>query len=147
MAQSAQERKWVHTSLTVANLGEAIDFYRRLLGYELLFVSEGITELAASIVGIRGVSADVAQLRLASSGHVLELIEWHDVSPSDSEHGPTNLGQAHIAFAVDDFDGTLARALELGATQLGDITVFPEGRSVYLRDRNGTFIELEEGAG
>jgi catechol 2,3-dioxygenase-like lactoylglutathione lyase family enzyme len=76
-------------SLTVADLHKAIDFYRNLLGYELPFVSEGVTELAASIVGIDGVSADVAQLRLASSGHILELIQWHEVNTSDSHHGPT----------------------------------------------------------
>jgi hypothetical protein len=40
---------------------------RRLLGYEGLFVTRGIAEEAEPILGLRGVSADVAQLRLRLS--------------------------------------------------------------------------------
>jgi catechol 2,3-dioxygenase-like lactoylglutathione lyase family enzyme len=132
---------WEHTSLSVSDLGQAIAFYRDAFGFEVVFEEGGMDAQIESIVGIAGLRCDLAQLRRPGTRHVLELIAFR--SPSDAP-APTRPGEGHVAFVAEDFDGALERLLWLGASQLGSVTAFAEGRSVYLREPSGSIVELSE---
>jgi len=137
---------WHHTSLAVADIDQAVAFYRAAFGYEVLFLDRNMTDLIRRIVGLAGLRCDLAQLRSPISGHVLELIAFHDVPAGQEEHGPTRAGSSHLAFKVRDFDAALREVQRLGARLIGEVTVFPppEGRCVYCREPSGTVFELEE---
>jgi catechol 2,3-dioxygenase-like lactoylglutathione lyase family enzyme len=135
---------WHHSSLTVDDLDKAIAFCDDFLGYEVQFVSRGITNEADSILGLSGVSADMAQLRLPGSPHTLELIEFTALPHREGDHRPTGSGQAHVAYRTKDFDAALEDALAAGARMIGRVTLFGNERAVYLRAPGGTVIELED---
>jgi catechol 2,3-dioxygenase-like lactoylglutathione lyase family enzyme len=122
----------------------AVAFYRAAFGYEVVFQDRGMTDLIRGIVGLPDVRCDLAQLRSPISGHTLELIAFHDVPPGKDDHGPTRPGKAHLAFKVNDLDQAMTEVQRLGAKRLGEVTLFPEGRSVYCREPSGTIFELEE---
>ena len=96
----------------------------------------------ASMTGVPGLVCDLVQMRSPISGHVLELIAFK--GQSGGEVKPLQPGMAHVAFYVDDLDEALAKVEKLGAVRLGEITQFDEGRSVYVREPAGSFLELEE---
>lgn len=131
---------WEHSSLAVANLDQALDFYRAAFGFALVFEDRGMTDLIELVAGVPGLECDLAQLRLPKSAHVLELIAFRNPSARGSVRPPSG----HVAFLVADLDRALAEVKRLGAEQLGEVTQFPEGRSVYCREPGGSVIELSE---
>jgi catechol 2,3-dioxygenase-like lactoylglutathione lyase family enzyme len=135
---------WEHSSLSVRDLDTAVAFYCQAFGFDVAFEERGMDALIESVVGAPGLRCDLAQLRQPGTNHVLELIAFRQ---GEQEAGsPTHPGEGHVAFVVDDLDGTLERLRALGAEQLGLVTKFPEGRSVYLREPSGSIVELSEGA-
>jgi hypothetical protein len=45
---------------------------------------------------------------------------------------------------VVDLDAGLAKARRHGATPVGEVVTYPDGRSIYLREPGGSVLELEE---
>lgn len=133
---------WHHTSLAVADIDRAMAFYRAAFGYEVLFEERGMAAQIASMTGVPGLVCDLVQMRSPISGHVLELISFKGQGMGAPK--PLRPGMAHVAFYVDDLDEALAKIEKLGAVRLGEITQFDEGRSVYVREPAGSFLELEE---
>jgi catechol 2,3-dioxygenase-like lactoylglutathione lyase family enzyme len=131
---------WEHSSLAVAGFDRALDFYRAAFGYELVFEDRGMTDLIERVAGVPGLECDLAQLRLPGSEHILELIAFRAPPAEGSVRPPSG----HVAFQVADLDHALAEVLRLGAEQLGEVTAFPEGRSVYCREPAGSVFELSE---
>ena len=81
------------------------------------------------------------------NGPTLEIFTYEDM-----EHrGPimaNHTGFTHIAFEIDDFDGTYEKALSMGAGKLGrptDKTIEGVGvlTFVYFRDPEGNIVELQ----
>lgn len=127
-----------HTSLAVDDLDRAVDFYRAAFGCEVAFEDYGMADLIERVAGVSGLECDLAQLRLPHSQHLLELIAFRN--PQVQRGGGPPSG--HVAFLVADLDRALAEVERLGARRLGEVTVFPEGRSVYCREPSGSVFEL-----
>jgi len=131
---------WAHSCLAVDDLDRALAFYCEAFGYELVFEDRGMTDLIERVAGIPGLECDLAQLRLAGSEQLLELIAFRN--PRDVRGG--NPPSGHVAFHVADLDRALEEVERLGAQKLGEVTTFPEGRSVYCREPAGSVFELSE---
>lgn len=129
-----------HTSLAVGDLDRAIDFYRSAFGCEVVFEDRGMRDLIERVAGVPGLECDLAQLRLPQSQHLLELIAFRNPQAQWGGGPPSG----HVAFLVADIDRALAEVELLGARLLGEVTVFPEGRSVYCREPSGSVFELSE---
>jgi catechol 2,3-dioxygenase-like lactoylglutathione lyase family enzyme len=139
-------KSWVHTGLAVNDLDRSSTFYQRAFAYEVVFCERGITREIEDVTGIKGQVCDLAQLRNRYSDHVLELLQFRGFESDDHRvpQAPLRPGEAHVAFVVDDLDRALSFVQSLGASPLGKIASFPEGRAVYCREPGGTFFELEE---
>ena len=150
MTNKTRATSWDHTSLSVADLDSAIRFYESAFGYRVVFEARGLTSQAASITGTPGMEFDVAHLVSPLSPHRLELIQFSAPgsrgSADTSEGAPTAPGAGHLSFVVEDLEHAMATVQALGARQLGAVTHFAEGRSVYFMEPSGTVIELEEGS-
>ena len=82
-----------------------------------------------------------------ADGPTLEIFSYDEMeqqAPMMANHQ----GFTHIAFEIDDFDETYARALDRGAMELGrpterqipDVGVL---KFVYLRDPEGNIVEIQ----
>ncbi len=144
LALAALAEDWDHTSVAVADLDSAIDFYGELLGFEVDFCERGMDAQIASITGVAGLVCDLAQLSSAATVHTLELIAFRRPPNTPEDHGPLRPGQGHVGFRVRDLDAALEQVRRLGGVLIGEVTGFESGRSAYCRSASGSYIELSE---
>lgn len=140
-----QPIRWHHASLTVRDIDPAIVFFREVFGFEPIFIERGMADDIAALTGRPGLICDFTQLRAERYPLILELIafrsEIEDIPPADPL--PWRPGAGHVAFHVDDFEMTVARARAFGAAVLGRAIDFPGGRSIYCQAPGGAFFEIE----
>ena len=134
-----------HTGFVVRDLGKAEAFYRDVLGLKVTArrVRQGAP--ISQIVGYEGAHLSIVIMSLGD-GHDLELIQY--VNPP-AEERPTEergvLGATHLAFIVDDIQGTFQALVSGGAKKLNPPTEVEPGKTAcYLQDPDGNWIELLE---
>ena len=116
----------VHIRYLVDDVDEAIAFYTKLLGFEV------ISNAAPAFADVRR-----GNLRLLLSGPTSSAGR----SMSDgAKPGPGGWNRIH--FHVADIDAEVARLRGSGATFRNDIIDGPGGRQVLLQDPSGNFVEL-----
>ena len=149
-AGTARTKSWDHTALVTNDLRRSVDFYVKAFGYVCDYEEWGISGPMAQMMGIPGLSCDVAQLNSPLTGHGLELLAF---SPSAGEARTNAVAVGHVAFVVDDVEESLKALIALGAVPLGPTTVWPGGhewpsgqRAIYCREPGGTIVELGDAA-
>ncbi len=99
-----------HVGYSVPDLEQAVDFFTRVLGFELVLLDDPIAYPDDRLARWYGVhpraSARFAFLRYG--GTTIELTEWH--TPDQNTVVPTNsaLGGRHFAIAVTDVAAAMA---------------------------------------
>lgn len=121
--------KFIYAGIHVSDLDEAIEFYAKELGMDLLFKSPA---------PIKETGGKVAWLRSKGSKQVLEL-NWY---PEGYEYGAKS-GLDHLAFQVDDVTEVYSRMTE---KHEGPLKPFTEGKwkLAFVKDPDGNWIELGE---
>jgi catechol 2,3-dioxygenase-like lactoylglutathione lyase family enzyme len=142
-------KRMEHVGIVVDDLGAATQFFVAL---GLVLQGEAPVEgrWVDRIVGLEGVRADIAMMQTPDGNGRLELVKFH--SPSNrggDRHAPANaLGLRHVAFAVEDIDGVVARLRAHGAELVGDLGRYEDSyRLCYVRGPAGIIIELAEQIG
>lgn len=140
-----------HTGLTVKSLDRSIAFYRDLLGFEVVFAWNPKAPYIAELVGYPDVDLHGAILRIPNSDVFLELLEYRGVAQVGVDMANGNVGNAHIAFNVDELDPLYQRLKSSGVDSVSapvTPTIGPNrgGRAVYLIDPDGFRVELIETA-
>lgn len=136
----------VHTGITVRDLDASITFWRDVLGFEVLHRLELSGEFAEQITGVDDAHFLVAVL--AGGGHRIELLQY--LRPAERGHvspRPCDIGSFHVAVNVDDLDSAAEACAQRGWKLVGKPQTGVEGplvgsRFAYLRDRDGSIIEL-----
>jgi lactoylglutathione lyase len=103
-----------HFSFTVSDLDAAVDFYTRLLRFELIHVQVQNNEYTRRVVGYPDAHLRVAQLAVPGqprglSTHDLELVHYLVPVGDRGDHNIYNPGQAHLALTVEDLDAEYER--------------------------------------
>jgi catechol 2,3-dioxygenase-like lactoylglutathione lyase family enzyme len=138
-----------HTGYTVSDLDRSLQFYRDLLGMEVLATQEKEGGYLAAIVGYPDAHVAMAHLRMPGSDHVVELFQYLapvGVVPQRIE--PRDVGTAHLCFVVDDLAAAYQRLREAGADSFVsepvavDTGINTGGYGLYLRDPDGIIVEL-----
>ena len=132
-----------HTGFVVRDLESSIEFYRDVLGLQLVRRLERNRGPIDQVVGYRDAHLLIALLN-AGNGHHLELIQY--VNPPPAER-PTEersvLGGTHLAFEVEDIEATHRTLTNNGARKLNPpVRVSSERIACYLQDPDGNWIEL-----
>ncbi|HKD23100.1 MAG TPA: VOC family protein [Rhizomicrobium sp.] len=109
----------------VDDVGEAVAFYTKILGFEVLNQFPPFAEIA------RG------KLRLLLSGPASSAGR-----PMADGARPGPGGWNRIHFIVDDINAEVARLRAAGASFRNDIIEGPGGKQVLVQDPSGNFIEL-----
>lgn len=125
-------RKMLHTSITVGDMDESIDFYETHFGMKL-----------ARRRRIDDNDAEIAFLESPGVDAALELTCWDDKETDDLTEGDL---LDHIAFAVDDAQAAVEELREAGVTvEHEPYTLSGSGSTLaFVRDPNGIWIELIE---
>lgn len=138
-----------HVGVVVDDLAAATAFFVEL-GLRDVGETPVEGEWVDRIVGLEGIRADIAMLRTPDGDGLLELVKFHAPSSQDGDrNAPANtLGIRHLAFVVDDIDGTVAGLQAHGAEFVGEVVDY-EGiyRLCYLRGPEGIIVELVEKIG
>jgi len=109
-----------HVNMTVKNLEESVEFYKKLFGFE---VKKEQTEYKSKIIGNDNIK--------------LCLYEDPEMKPEG--------GIAHFGFHVENFDEIMETCKLLGVKVFYDGPVqFEKSRSIYIEDPSGYDIELSE---
>ena len=119
-------RDMVNVRYLVDDVESAIDFYTKLLDFEVL------TSFAPAF-------ADVARgnLRLLLSGPKSSAAR---PMPDGAKPGPGGWNRIHLL--VDDIEAEVARLRDAGASFRNDILEGPGGKQVLLQDPSGNVVEL-----
>jgi catechol 2,3-dioxygenase-like lactoylglutathione lyase family enzyme len=139
-----------HVGITVADLDAAVDFYRGVLGLEIVSEPSPVFDAPelGPAVGVPG--AALRQVCLAADTAVVELLEYTSPpSPVETPLSQNALGAAHVAFRVDDIGAKKAELEAKGVRFLSAVNVVDDGvlagwRWVYFTDPDGNALELVE---
>jgi catechol 2,3-dioxygenase-like lactoylglutathione lyase family enzyme len=113
----------------VHDVGEAVAFYTKFLGFEVLTNFPAFADVA------RG------RLRLLLSGPNSSAAR---PMPDGARPGPGGWNRIHLI--VKDIDAEVARLRAAGAPFRNDIVEGPGGRQILLEDPSGNVVELFESA-
>lgn len=133
-----------HTGLVVRDLERAIQFYEAL-GLKVWRREEERGPFIDAVVGIASVRLEWAKLHVPD-GSLVELLQYH--SHPDTQllaDAPSNrLGCSHIAFTVNDIDGTCKEIARLGGSVVNPPALAPGGlvRVAYCHDPDGILMEV-----
>jgi catechol 2,3-dioxygenase-like lactoylglutathione lyase family enzyme len=144
-----------HTSFTVANLEPSLEFFRDLLGLELVYVREIQEDYFRRIVGVPNCVVRAALLRIPGergasapcSPHHVELFEYVVPRGQPVHPRPCDPGSVHLSLLVDDLPSFYEQLKGRGVDAVSSpvlITTGPNrgGYGIYLKDPNGILIEL-----
>jgi catechol 2,3-dioxygenase-like lactoylglutathione lyase family enzyme len=122
-----------HGGVSVPSLDEAIDWYGRVLGFEVekrFYIDEA--------------KSHTAMIRKGSLRFELFEVEGAAPLPDDRRHPPADLkthGNKHVAFWVDDLDAFLVEMEEKGA-DIAFVVREEFGSGCFIRDCAGNLIEF-----
>jgi catechol 2,3-dioxygenase-like lactoylglutathione lyase family enzyme len=109
----------------VDDVGEAVEFYTRLLGFEVLNQFPPFADVA------RG------RLRLLLSGPASSAGR---PMPDGAKPGPGGWNRIHLI--VEDIEAEVARLRAAGARFRNDVLSGPGGKQILLEDPSGNVVEL-----
>lgn len=121
-------RRLSHLGVKVRDLTRALDFYVRVLGFEVLLDQRGgVLPGHETILGTVG---EVA----------IELIH-DDATSVDDPVDPDGSGWSCVCLVVDGLDAAVADLRRLDVDVIGPIQ-FPAARTAFFRDPDGNLLEL-----
>jgi lactoylglutathione lyase len=91
-----------HTSYTVSNIERSLEFYRDLLGCEIIWERKIADKYFRDIVAFPDSVVKAVELRIPGSDHILELFEYAHPRGQTVDLSTNNPGNSHVAFIVDD---------------------------------------------
>ncbi|MDS0279008.1 VOC family protein [Halomicroarcula sp. S1AR25-4] len=131
-----------HYAVTVSDLERAVEFYRDVLGLEVVSRFSVGGEAFATGVGVDGASADFAHLD--AGGARVELVQYTPAGEPRSDGDLNRPGATHLGLEVEDLDAVYD-GLPDGVETLSEPQTTESGtRICFLRDPEGTLVELLE---
>jgi len=131
-----------HVGITVSDLECTVEFYRDVLGLEVLdrFTVDG--EAFASAVGVDGAAGTFAHLE--GGGVRIELVEYDPDGEDGRADAINQPGATHVGFAVPDLEGFYEGLPEDVETISEPRTTASGTRICFLLDPEGNLIEVLE---
>ncbi len=141
-----------HFSFTVADIERSVQFYRDLLGFELIHRQDQANEYTDRLVGYTGAYLRIAQFAVPGeprghSTHDLELVEYVTPPGRRGSIEIRNPGAAHLAFAVEAIDAYYQRLVAAGVhffspPNLITAGVNTGGYTCYFHDPDQIVLEI-----
>lgn len=131
-----------HVGFTVSDLETTVEFYRDVLGLEVLDRFEVSGQAFETVTGLEGASGRFAHL---DAGDVrLELVEYEPAGEPLEDSDLNQRGAAHVGLTVDDLESVSA-GLPDEVETLSDPQTTASGTTLcFIRDPEGNLVELLE---
>lgn len=126
-----------HGGVSVPDLDEAIEWYGRILGFEL-----------ERRFHIDAANADVAMIKRGPLRFEIFEVQGAAALPEDRRYPPKDVkthGNKHVAFRVEDLD-TFLQVVESKGADVAFVVKETFGKGCFLRDCAGNLIEFVEEA-
>lgn len=143
--------KFRHIAIIVNDFDKMIDFYSKILGFEVLRIFEIETEDFRKGVGISDAKAKVAHLSIPGNGVEIEMFEYSQKRERMEDLSIANApGFRHMAFFVDNLEEAYESLKENGIEFYSEPILVKEPESVagfrfvYFKDPEGNIIELNQ---
>lgn len=145
-----------HVGTTVSDLEQAVEFYRDVLGFDVLSEFESSGESFATGVGVPNATGKFAHLdgggvlaneesegsSDASHGVRIELIEYDPAGEPCTAESVNQRGAKHLGFEVDDVDA-FYESLPDEVETLSEPQTTPTGaRILFIRDPEDNLLEI-----
>jgi catechol 2,3-dioxygenase-like lactoylglutathione lyase family enzyme len=139
-----------HSCIVVSDIEMMADFYSDVFQFErvsgLRRMSEPWLEKGT---GLKGAAFEAIHLRLLSEGEdgpTLELITMKEPQPQ-AEPVMDRTGFMHLAFRIDDIEGTLQKVRAGGGSAIGEVAVavienVGSADFVFAKDPEGNILEI-----
>ncbi|MGA1931214.1 VOC family protein [Arcobacter sp. YIC-464] len=143
--------RFAHTNIAARDWKSLADFYINVFECKIKPPQRDLRgEWLDKAIGIKNARQMGVHLTLpgfeknAPTLEIFSYEEFVDTNPIMANH----IGFTHIAFEVEDVDATMQKALDNGATKLGEVIENKiEGvgmlKFTYLRDIEGNIIEIQ----
>ena len=134
-----------HVALSVSNMKRSLEFYRDLLGMEVLMELDASDDRIGRVIGVPGAKCHIVHLKLGNA--VLELFEYY--SPTGQNKAKSmrqcDHGLIHIGFEVTDFHKHVEQLKKNNVKLLGEPVEFRPGVwIVYFQGPDGEVCELRQ---
>jgi catechol 2,3-dioxygenase-like lactoylglutathione lyase family enzyme len=139
-----------HTGIIVSDLERSIDFYRDVLGLEMLTEPSPVSDDPELGEGLGVPGAALRMATFAVGDDVVELLEYvAPPSPIDTPMPQNALGSHHVAFRVDDIQASYEELTAKGVGFFSPPNAIDDGvlagwRWAYFKDPDGITLELVE---
>lgn len=143
--------RYVHTNVIAKDSAKLIDFYKKVFQCRSIGETRDLRgEWLDKMTGISNAHIVGEHLCLPGYGEdhpTLEIFSYDGMEPHAGAR-INRCGIAHLAFEVDDVEGTLDKILQEGGGQIGEVVraKYEDGRKavfVYATDCEGNIIELQ----
>ena len=134
-----------HVGLSVSDMRKSLEFYRDVMGMEVVLELDISDDRQARVIGVPGTKCLIAHLRLGDG--VLELFEYYEPAGENKARSlrQRDHGIVHIGFEVDDFWDRAETLKDKGVKFLGEPVEFREGVWVlYFFGPDGEVCELHD---
>jgi lactoylglutathione lyase len=145
-----------HAGLTVGDMERSLNFYRDILGLEVVSdTTRDGGELAPlrEVIGVDPQVARVVFLEVPESGGVkVELFAYEGLEQQPAAARPWDVAAGHFCLYVDDAEAVLRRLDEQGYKTRNPLKTISSGphegaKAVYTIDPDGYHVELYQRAG
>jgi glyoxylase I family protein len=140
-ATSLPVRSFSHVCVGVTDIERSLEFYKRLLGMDVVFDVELEGPSLTAVSGKKDAKGRMVGGLIG--GVVVELIDLGEGSSATSA-GAHRIGYTNISFSVTDLDVAHRMVSELGYTPAQDPVEIAGVRMFFVNDPDGTPIEIIE---
>lgn len=144
-----------HINIVVSDLERSVKFYTEVLGFEKINTVHLEGDWIDSIVGLKGVNADVAFIVAPEGEPKIELLCYKTPTgdPIPANSSGNTVGLRHIALRVDDIQASAQKLKDAGVKLLSEpiavpSTLLPQNpvrkTLCYFHDPDGVLLEIAE---
>jgi catechol 2,3-dioxygenase-like lactoylglutathione lyase family enzyme len=134
-----------HTGIVVDDLEASLNFYRDILGFQIVKQMEESGAYIDNMLSLDQVRVTTVKMA-APDGQMIELLKFHTHLNEQKPRDINNVGITHIAFEIDDLSDEYNRLKDEGIPFNSPPQLSLDGcaKVAFCRAPEGTFIELVE---
>jgi len=135
-----------HYGVNVSDIDRSIEFYRDILGLEVLKEEQSLSDHHEDLLGVEGAEGTFAVMGGNGFKFELKSLDAPTNKNINATRNPQDVGDDHFCWEVEDIDKTYEQLREKGVEFLGDPKSVGtiDCRVAYFYDPDGNMLELVE---